>query len=90
MNPMENAPPPKREEELRCNFCGKPRTQVKLLLTGAYVAICNDCVNVCVQMLAQEAPRRDLPLQELLPSLTGITAQMIEQDQTEERAYGLY
>ena len=34
---MENATLPKREEELRCNFCGKPRTQVQLLLTGAHV-----------------------------------------------------
>ena len=90
MNPMENTTSSKREEELRCNFCGKHRTQVQLLLTGAHVAICNECVNVCVQMLAQEAPRRELVLQDLLPSLTGITAQMIEQDETEERAYGLY
>ena len=87
---MENATQPQREEELRCSFCGKHRTQVKLLLTGAYVAICNECVNVCVQMLAQEAPRRDLALQELLPSLNGISAALIEQDEIEERAYGLY
>lgn len=86
---MENITPPK-EAELRCTFCGKPRTQVKLLLTGAHVAICNECVNVCVQMLAQEAPRREITLQELLPSLTGITAQMIEQDESEARAYGLF
>lgn len=79
-----------REEELRCSFCGKPRTQVKLLVASVYVAICNECVNVCVQTLAQEAPRRGLPLEELLPSLPGISAAMVEQDNTEERAYGLY
>ena len=79
-----------REQELRCNFCGKPRTQVKLMVTSVYVAICNECINVCVQTLAQEAPRRAIALQDLLPSLSGISAAMVEQDATEERAYGLY
>jgi ATP-dependent protease Clp ATPase subunit len=79
-----------REQELRCNFCGKQRTQVKLLVASVYVAICNECVNVCVQTLAQEAPQRGFALQELLPSLPGISASMIEQDPREERTYGLY
>jgi ATP-dependent protease Clp ATPase subunit len=79
-----------REQELRCNFCGKQRTQVKLMVASVYVAICNECVNVCVQTLAQEAPRRGLTLQELLPSLSGISAAMVEQDKTDERGYGLY
>ena len=79
-----------RESELRCNFCGKHRTQVKLLMAGVHVSICNECVNVCIQMLAQEAPRRGLALQELLPSLSSVPELLIEQDVTEERAYGLY
>ena len=79
-----------REQELRCNFCGKQRTQVKLLVASVYVAICNECVNVCVQTLAQEAPRRGLTMAELLPSLPGLSAAMIEQNPNEERVYGLY
>ena len=79
-----------REQELRCNFCGKQRSQVQLLVASVYVAICNECINVCVQTLAQEAPRRGLALQDLLPSLSGITAAMVAQDKTEEKSYGLY
>jgi len=79
-----------REVELRCNFCGKHRTQVKLLIAGVHVAICNECINVCIQALAQEAPRRGMELQELLPSLSRVPALVIEQAETEERAYGLY
>jgi ATP-dependent Clp protease ATP-binding subunit ClpX len=79
-----------RERELRCNFCGKHRTQVKLLIAAVHVSICNECVNVCIQALAQEAPRRDMALQELLPSLSRVPELLIEQDVTEERAYGLY
>lgn len=79
-----------REPELRCNFCGKHRTQVKLLIAGVHVSICNECVNVCIQALAQEAPRRGMALQELLPSLSSVPALLIQQDVTEERAYGLF
>lgn len=79
-----------REAELRCNFCGKHRTQVKLLIAGVHVSICNECINVCIQTLAQEAPRRGMELQELLPSLSRVPALVIEQAEPEERAYGLY
>ena len=30
--------------ELRCSFCGKPQSQVKRLISGSGVYICNECV----------------------------------------------
>ena len=41
--------------ELRCSFCGKPQSQVKRLISGSGVYICNECVALCQDILASEA-----------------------------------
>ena len=40
--------------ELRCSFCGKPQIQVKRLISGSGVSICNECVALCQDILASE------------------------------------
>lgn len=40
--------------ELRCSFCGKPQSQVKRLISGSGVYICNECVALCQDILASE------------------------------------
>lgn len=40
--------------ELRCSFCGKPQSQVKRLISGAGVYICNECVELCQDILDAE------------------------------------
>ncbi|MCX6826618.1 MAG: ATP-dependent Clp protease ATP-binding subunit ClpX [candidate division Zixibacteria bacterium] len=35
----------------RCNFCGKPASKVKRLFAGYETFICNDCVNLCHDIL---------------------------------------
>ena len=37
-----------------CAWCGKPQHEVKKLLTSASVAICNECVALCVDILTAE------------------------------------
>jgi hypothetical protein len=42
-----------------CTFCGKPSTEVAKLIAGAGVYICNECVHLCNDILAQHsAPGR--------------------------------
>jgi ATP-dependent Clp protease ATP-binding subunit ClpX len=41
-------------EELRCSFCGKPRSQVKRLIRGVNGNICNNCVTICYTILEKE------------------------------------
>ena len=43
--------------ELRCSFCGKPQSQVKRLISGSGVYICNECVALCQDILASEEQR---------------------------------
>ncbi len=41
-------------ENLRCSFCGKRREQVANLIAGAGVTICNECVELCNDILHKE------------------------------------
>ncbi len=40
--------------ELTCSFCGKPQSQVKRLISGSGVYICNECVALCQDIIADE------------------------------------
>lgn len=39
--------------EIRCSFCGKPQSQVKRLVAGPDVYICNECVELCQDVIAE-------------------------------------
>ncbi len=39
---------------LRCSFCGKPAQQVKKLIAGPSVYICDECVEICNDILLEE------------------------------------
>jgi ClpX C4-type zinc finger len=39
-----------------CSFCGKARPQVLQLVAGAQGFICNECVQLCVQLIYIEHP----------------------------------
>jgi hypothetical protein len=39
-----------------CSFCLKPNTQVARLVAGPGVYICNECVDLCAQLVAIEPP----------------------------------
>ena len=38
----------------RCSFCAKPQDKVVKLIAGPGVMICNECVDLCVPMMAAE------------------------------------
>ena len=40
--------------ELRCSFCGQPQSQVKKLVSGSGVYICNECVALCQDIIESE------------------------------------
>lgn len=41
-------------EQERCSFCGKLQADVKKLIAGPMVFICNDCVSLCNEIINQE------------------------------------
>ena len=38
----------------RCSFCGRSHNQVEKIITGPSVHICNECVKLCNEVLAEE------------------------------------
>ncbi|MGL4369909.1 MAG: ClpX C4-type zinc finger protein, partial [Spirochaetota bacterium] len=51
------------EKKLSCSFCGKPQEQVKKLVAGPGVYICDECVDLCNDIVAENekapAPEAD-------------------------------
>ncbi len=44
--------PKKDENNLKCSFCGKGHAEVKKLIAGPTVYICNECVELCNEIIA--------------------------------------
>jgi ATP-dependent Clp protease ATP-binding subunit ClpX len=46
--------PPEGPEHLTCSFCGKPQRQVRKLIAGPGVYICDECVELCNEIVDEE------------------------------------
>lgn len=44
---------------LTCNFCGKSQKEVKKLIAGPNVYICDECIELCNDIIAEERERED-------------------------------
>ena len=40
--------------EMRCSFCGRSQNEVEQLLIGPGVNICNECIDMCHNMLYKD------------------------------------
>ncbi|MDO4492258.1 MAG: ATP-dependent Clp protease ATP-binding subunit ClpX [Clostridia bacterium] len=45
------------KETPRCNFCGKAQDEVRKLISGPGVFICNECVDLCYEIIADHDSR---------------------------------
>ena len=45
---------------LVCSFCGKSQREVKKLIAGPTVHICDECIELCNDIIAEEAEKEDL------------------------------
>ncbi len=45
------------DKDLRCSFCGKDKETVKKFISGPNVYICNECISLCNEILAEEDER---------------------------------
>lgn len=43
-------------KHLKCSFCGKPQSQVNRLVAGPGVYICDECIQVCQEILKENYP----------------------------------
>ncbi|MBF0345646.1 MAG: ATP-dependent Clp protease ATP-binding subunit ClpX [Nitrospirae bacterium] len=44
----------KKDEQMKCSFCGKNQVEVKKLIAGPSVYICDECVDLCNDIIAED------------------------------------
>jgi len=49
--------PPETTETLQCSFCGKTQDQVRTLVAGPKVYICDECIDLCDEIVAKKGAR---------------------------------
>ncbi|AQQ52868.1 ATP-dependent protease ATP-binding subunit ClpX [Planococcus lenghuensis] len=42
------------KDHLKCSFCGKPQEQVRKLVAGPGVYICDECIDLCTEIVEEE------------------------------------
>jgi len=52
MDKTKNTPP---KTVLKCSFCNKSQHEVKKLVAGPSVYICNECVDLCQDIIKEES-----------------------------------
>jgi pyrimidine operon attenuation protein / uracil phosphoribosyltransferase len=58
------------DDKLRCSFCGKSKNEVKILVAGPTVHLCNECIDICVEIIVDDSRQSGSPLGLALPVLT--------------------
>jgi len=57
---------------LRCSFCGKNRDEVRKLIAGPTVYICDECIDLCNDIMADEWEEEKAEVSSKLPKPTEI------------------
>ncbi|MBU6185268.1 MAG: ATP-dependent protease ATP-binding subunit ClpX [Synechococcales bacterium] len=76
------------DSHLKCSFCGKSQEQVRKLIAGPGVYICDECVDLCNEILdeefldsnstgSQSDPRRDQPSEQRQTRATSISMKQV-------------
>lgn len=55
---------------IRCSFCGKPQSETTRLIAGDGAYICDDCVQLCMSIMAEDMQPANQSDAELFPALT--------------------
>lgn len=55
------------DDTLRCSFCGKSQNEVKKLIAGPTVYICNECIDICIEIISDDAQQEAAATRPPLP-----------------------
>lgn len=68
------------KDTLRCSFCGKARNEVSKLIAGPTVHICNECVNICIEIFVDSARMNGETLHQALPCLEEVESVLLNSE----------
>src|ERR671918_595986 len=55
------------DDTLRCSFCGKSQNEVKKLIAGPTVYICNECIDICNEIITDDQQAETVATRPPLP-----------------------
>jgi ATP-dependent Clp protease ATP-binding subunit ClpX len=55
------------DDTLRCSFCGKSQNEVKKLIAGPTVYICNECIDICNEIITDDQQAESVATRPPLP-----------------------
>ncbi len=77
------------DDTLRCSFCGKSQNEVKKLIAGPTVYICNECIDICNEIISDDQQAESVASRPPLPKPGEIKSfldeYVIGQDETKKR-----
>jgi ATP-dependent Clp protease ATP-binding subunit ClpX len=77
------------DDTLRCSFCGKSQNEVKKLIAGPTVYICNECIDICNEIITDDQQAEAVASRPPLPKPAEIKnfldEYVIGQDDTKKR-----
>ncbi len=80
------------EELLCCSFCGKSQNEVKKLIAGPTVYICNECIDICNEIINDDEQAETATVRSALPKPQEIKnfldEYVIGQDETKKTSFG--
>ncbi|MCI0338389.1 MAG: ATP-dependent Clp protease ATP-binding subunit ClpX [Acidobacteria bacterium] len=62
----------RNDDTLRCSFCGKSQNEVRKLIAGPTVYICNECIDICIEIISDDAQQEAAAARPPLPKPTEI------------------
>jgi ATP-dependent Clp protease ATP-binding subunit ClpX len=74
------------DKHLRCSFCGKSKDSVRKFISGPSVYICNECITLCNEILAEDEEREVADTITQVPTPTEIKAVLDQYVIGQERA----
>jgi ATP-dependent Clp protease ATP-binding subunit ClpX len=77
------------DDTLRCSFCGKSQNEVKKLIAGPTVYICNECIDICNEIITDDQQAEAVASRPPLPKPNEIKSfldeYVIGQEETKKR-----
>jgi ATP-dependent Clp protease ATP-binding subunit ClpX len=77
------------DDTLRCSFCGKSQNEVKKLIAGPTVYICNECIDICNEIITDDQQAESVATRPPLPKPSEIKnfldEYVIGQEETKKR-----
>jgi ATP-dependent Clp protease ATP-binding subunit ClpX len=77
------------DDTLRCSFCGKSQNEVKKLIAGPTVYICNECIDICNEIITDDQQAESVASRAPLPKPGEIKSfldeYVIGQEETKKR-----